>query len=209
LGAYWPLEGRDICGAKIAARMQGRIVRRPMLQQEAMIERTRRVCREDERLAAAMMYGSFAQGEGDGFSDIERVVGESMRDADWLPSLEDTLILDRTGELGPRLPEIVGPPPERDTPGQIRFVCDCFVFGSNLFARGELARSLDLLGIVCDRLLQMVRVLEKSTLHWFNSAKFLETEISQTSYTRYAACTALTGTSFARLASLPGSGGGR
>jgi lincosamide nucleotidyltransferase len=216
-----------------------------MLQQEAMIERARRVCREDDRLAAAMMYGSFAQGEGDGFSDIEfilffrdeelegldqkewvsrispvglyfvneygngtaifqnlvrgefhfdrasdieRVVGESMRDADWLPSLEDTLILDRTGELGPRLREIVGPPPERDTPGQIRFVCYCFVnwfvFGSNLFARGELARSLDLLGIVRDRLLQMVRVLEKSTLHWFNSAKFLETEISQTSYAR-------------------------
>ena len=251
MGVYRPLEGRHICGAKIAARMQGRIVRRTMLKQEAMIERTRRVCREDERLAAAMMYGSFAQGEGDGFSDIEfilffrdeelegldqkewvsrispvglyfvneygngtaifqnlvrgefhfdrasdieRVVGESMRDADWLPSLEDTLILDRTGELGPRLREIVGPPPERDTPGQIRFVCYCFVnwfvFGSNLFARGELARSLDLLGIVRDRLLQMVRVLEKSTLHWFNSAKFLETEISQTSYARYAACTA-------------------
>jgi lincosamide nucleotidyltransferase B/F len=222
-----------------------------MLQQEAMIARTRNVCREDERLAAAMMYGSFAQGEGDGFSDIEfilffrdeelegldqeewvsrispvavyfvneygngtaifdnlvrgefhfdrasemeSVVGESMRDADWLPSLEDTLILDRTGELAPRLRKIVGPPPQRDTPGQIRFVCDCFVnwfiFGSNLFARGELARSLDLLGIVRDRLLQMVRVLEGSTLHWFNSAKFLETEISEASYVRYAACTA-------------------
>jgi hypothetical protein len=40
------LAGRDICGAKIAARMQGRIVRRTMLQQEAMIERTRHVCRE-------------------------------------------------------------------------------------------------------------------------------------------------------------------
>jgi lincosamide nucleotidyltransferase len=38
-----------------------------MLQQEAMIERTRRVCRKDERLVAAMMYGSFAQGEGDEF----------------------------------------------------------------------------------------------------------------------------------------------
>jgi lincosamide nucleotidyltransferase len=127
-------------------------------------------------------------------SDMERVVGESMRDADWLPSLEDTLILDRAGELAPRLREIVGPPPEHDTPGQIRFVCDCFVnwfvFGSNLFARGELARSLDLLGIVRDRLLQMVRVLEGSTLHWFNSAKFLETEITETSYTRYVACTA-------------------
>ena len=251
MGIYRPLEGRYVCGAKIAARIQGRIVQRTMHQQEAMIERTRRVCRQDERLAAAMMYGSFAQGEGDGFSDIEfilffrdedlegldqeewisrispvglyfvneygngtaifenlvrgefhfdrasdieRVVGESMRDADWLPSLEDTLVLDRTGELAPRLREIVGPPPERDTPGQIRFVCHCFVnwfvFGSNLFVRGELARSLDLLGIVRDRLLQMVRLLEGSTLHWFNSAKFLETEISATSYARYVACTA-------------------
>jgi lincosamide nucleotidyltransferase len=222
-----------------------------MLQQEVMIERTRRVCREDERLVAAMMYGSFAQGEGDGFSDIEfilffgdkeledldqedwvsrispvglyfvneygngtaifenlirgefhfdrasdidRVVGESMRDADWLPSLEDTLIVDRTGELTPRLRKIVGPPPDRDTPGQVRFVCDCFVnwflFGANLFARGELARSLDLLGIVRDRLLQMVRLFEGSTLHWFNSSKFLEREVSETSYARYAACTA-------------------
>src|SRR3712207_2879233 len=231
--------------------MQGRIVRRTMLQQEAMIERTRSLCREDERLAAAMMYGSFAQGVGDEYSDIEfilffeaeelegldqeewvsrispvglyfvneygngtaifenlirgefhfdrasdvgRVVGESMRDTDWLPSLEDTLILDRTGELAPRLREIVGPPPERDTPERIRFVCDCFVnwfvFGSNLFARGELARSLDLLGIVRDRLLQMVRVLEGSTLHWFSSAKFLEREISEPSYSRYVDCTA-------------------
>lgn len=45
-----------------------------MLQQEAMIERTRRVCREDERLVAAMMYGSFAQGERDEFSDIEFIL---------------------------------------------------------------------------------------------------------------------------------------
>jgi hypothetical protein len=36
----------------------------------------------------------------------------------------------------------------------------------------------------------MVRLLEGSTLHWFNSAKFLETEIAQASYARYAACTA-------------------
>jgi hypothetical protein len=43
LGIQRPLAGRDICGAKIAARMQGRIVRRTMLQQEAMIERTSRV----------------------------------------------------------------------------------------------------------------------------------------------------------------------
>lgn len=222
-----------------------------MPEQRAMIERVRRVCQEDERLTAAMMYGSFAQGEGDRFSDIEfilffrddelesvdqeewvsrispvglyfvneygngtaifdnlvrgefhfdgasdieRVVGESMRDADWLPSLQDTLILDRAGSLAPRLRKIVGPPPERDTPENVRFVCDCFVnwcvFGANLFARGELARALDLLRIVRDRLLQMVRVLEGSTLHWFNSSKFLEEDISETSYARYVGCTA-------------------
>jgi lincosamide nucleotidyltransferase B/F len=45
-----------------------------MLLQEMMIERVRRTCHEDERLVAAMIYGSFAQGEGDGFSDIEFVL---------------------------------------------------------------------------------------------------------------------------------------
>lgn len=198
-----------------------------------------------------MMYGSFAQGEGDGHSDVEfilffedealetldqqgwvagilpvdlfyvneygigatifenlvrgefhfdrasemgEVVAESMRDADWLPSLEDTLILDRTGELTRRLQNVVGPPPERDTPEVAASVCCGFVnwilFGANLLDRGELARALDLLRIVRDRLLQMVRILEGSTVHWFNSSKFLEKEISETSYARYAACTA-------------------
>lgn len=222
-----------------------------MLQQEVMIERVRRVCRADGRLRATMMYGSFAQGEGDEHSDVEfilffedgvletldqrewvarispvalyfvneygigtaifeslvrgefhfdrasemgEVVAESMRDADWLPSLDDTLILDRTGELTRRLQNIVGPPPERDTPGAVSFVCDGFVnwilCGTNLLARGELARALDKLGIVRDRLLQMVRILEGSTVHWFNSSKFLEKDISADSYARYASCTA-------------------
>ena len=222
-----------------------------MLKQEAMIERARRVCREDDRLAAAMMYGSFAQDRGDEFSDIEFIlffrdeelegvdqeewvsrispvglyfvneygngtaifenlvrgefhfdglseieglVGESMRDADWLPSLEKTLVLDRTGELTPRLQRVVGPPPERERPGQIRFVCNAFVnwilFGANLFARGELARALDGLGMARYRLLQMARVTEGTTLHWLNASRFLEREISAASYERYAACTA-------------------
>ena len=42
-----------------------------MLPQEALIARVRRVCAEDRRLTAALMYGSFAAGEGDAFSDIE------------------------------------------------------------------------------------------------------------------------------------------
>jgi lincosamide nucleotidyltransferase B/F len=218
--------------------------------QRAMIERVRHLCRLDERLAAAMMYGSFAQFEGDEFSDIEFIlffydavlgdvdqeewvariapvelyfvnefgngtaifenlirgefhfdkasdiqkIDDSWKETDWFPSLEATLILDRTGELTRRLQRIVGPTPDRDTQEQIRFLCYCFVnwflFGSNLLARGELARALDLLKIVQNQLLRMIRVSERSTDHWFNPSKLLEKDISEASYARYVACTA-------------------
>jgi lincosamide nucleotidyltransferase B/F len=221
-----------------------------MLQQEAMIERVRYLCRLDERLEAAMMYGSFAQFEGDEFSDIEFIlffydevlgdvnqeewvtriapvelyfvneygngtaifenlirgefhfdrasdiqkIDESWRETDWFPSLETALVLDRTGELTRRLRSIVGPTLAHDTPQQIRFLCNCsinwFLFGSNLLARGELARALDLLGIVQDQLIRMIRISERSTEHWFNPSKLLEKDISEASYARFVACTA-------------------
>lgn len=42
-----------------------------MLLQKTMIERVRELCRNDPRISAAFMFGSFAIGEGDEFSDIE------------------------------------------------------------------------------------------------------------------------------------------
>jgi len=42
-----------------------------MLPQEVMIEKVRQLCEDDERVMAALMYGSFALGQGDRFSDIE------------------------------------------------------------------------------------------------------------------------------------------
>ena len=42
-----------------------------MLQQEVMIEKVRELCERDERVVAALMYGSFTLGQGDRFSDIE------------------------------------------------------------------------------------------------------------------------------------------
>jgi lincosamide nucleotidyltransferase B/F len=221
------------------------------LLQEEMIERVRELCHEEDRLVASMMYGSFAQGEGDEFSDIEFIlffedgalrsldqeawvsriapvelyfvnefgvgtaifdnmirgefhfdrasdipkIDESWKETDWFPSLGATLVLDRTGELARRLQSVVGPTLDRDTPEQIQFLCNCFVnwflFGSNLLARGELARALDLLGIVQDQLLRMIRVSERSTEHWFNPSKFLEKDISKAAYTRYTTCTAV------------------
>jgi lincosamide nucleotidyltransferase B/F len=41
------------------------------LHQWYLIERTRTLCRRDNQVVAALMYGSFLTGEGDRFSDIE------------------------------------------------------------------------------------------------------------------------------------------
>ena len=61
-----------------------------MLLQEVMIEKTRELCYKDERLVAALMYGSFAIGEGDRFSDIEFYLffedeaAEGLREEAWV-----------------------------------------------------------------------------------------------------------------------------
>jgi lincosamide nucleotidyltransferase len=61
-----------------------------MLQQEVMIERVRELCGQDERVVSALMYGSFAIGEGDRFSDIEfylfadHEATEGLREEAWV-----------------------------------------------------------------------------------------------------------------------------
>src|SRR6056297_2097098 len=42
-----------------------------MLEQEVMISKVRNICKKDKHLINAMMYGSFAKGGGDTYSDIE------------------------------------------------------------------------------------------------------------------------------------------
>jgi len=42
-----------------------------MLRQEQLIARVRALCERDERVVSALMYGSFARGEGDEHSDVE------------------------------------------------------------------------------------------------------------------------------------------
>ena len=42
-----------------------------MIVQREMIDRVRQLCRDDKRIVAAWMYGSFTKGEGDAYSDIE------------------------------------------------------------------------------------------------------------------------------------------
>lgn len=220
-----------------------------MLLQEAMIERLRHICRQDRRIVAAMLYGSFTRAEADAFSDIDvalffadetlgeidqrawvsqiapvelyyvnefgngvaifdnLVRGEFHFDAAsdmhkvetwkgnaWFPSLAATLLVDPTGQLARHLQALTGPPPLYDTPERARFLSDSLVnwvlFGANVLARGEVARALEILRIVHDYLLWMVRLVEHSTAHWATPTKSLEQDISPAAYARFVACTA-------------------
>src|SRR5215203_7449374 len=64
-----------------------------MLPQEDMIERVRELCERDERVVSALMYGSFAIGEGDRFSDIEFYLffedeaTEGLREEAWVAQI--------------------------------------------------------------------------------------------------------------------------
>src|SRR5215216_4707864 len=64
-----------------------------MLPQEDMIERVRELCGRDERVVSALMYGSFAIGEGDRFSDIEFYLffedeaAEGLREEAWVAQI--------------------------------------------------------------------------------------------------------------------------
>ena len=216
-----------------------------------MIERVRALCRDDERVVAAMMYGSFTLGEGDRYSDIEFMLfirdealpeldpaawlshvapvelsfvnehgvvaaifsnlvrGEfhfdraseiraklppSLRPFAWFPSLESTLLVDRTGELAACLQALVGPAPERGGPQETASICHNLIngwfFGWNTLQRGELARALELLWMVQRNLLHLARLQERAIQHWPTPSRRLEQDLSPEGYRRYAACTA-------------------
>ena len=217
--------------------------------QQAMIDRARVVSSADERLEAAMMYGSWARDEGDAHSDIEfalffhdhALAGVDQREwasriapvalyftnefdngtaiyehlvrgefhferasdmaqvetwgeTDTLPSLDLTLLLDRTGRLTKHLCKVVGLVPERDTAQRTRFLCDSFVnwtlFGSHVLERGEMVRALEILGIMGRYLLWLVRLQEHSVAHWPTPSRLVERDISPAALARYSTCTA-------------------
>jgi lincosamide nucleotidyltransferase len=223
-----------------------------LLPQEQLIARVRALCHADERLDAAMMYGSFVYGEGDAYSDIESLLfftdeafpaveprawleqiapvlhlytnehgitavifeyaGELIRGEfhfhratevtiaqAWpgvltFPALDDTLIVDKSGQLTPYLQAVIGPPlPRADLP-TVQFVADSFVnwwlFGITVLRRGEYARALELLNINHRWLLQMARLLDGQTAHWHTPSRLAERDLSPETSTRLKACSA-------------------
>lgn len=213
-----------------------------------MIRRVRALCQADSRLLGAVMYGSFARGEGDRYSDIEFVfffadnalpeldqrswieqiapvelyfaddIGhntaifaslirgefhfepmsqiakvDTWRGSDWLTSVDNCLLIDRTGELRRRLAPLIGRPPARDTPDQAQAVAanlaSWWLFGATVFERGEHARALEILGLVHRQLLWLARLAESATEHWPTPAHAAERDLSPAAYARFVACT--------------------
>ncbi|RPI86510.1 MAG: Lnu(F)/Lnu(G) family lincosamide nucleotidyltransferase [Chloroflexi bacterium] len=220
-----------------------------MLEQILMIEKARENCRADSRIIAAIQYGSFVQGEGDEYSDIEFVLfidDESIDSFDkkewvekinpaalffaddighyttifqnlvrgefhfipvshmeivrtwkgnaWFPSLEKAILVDRHGELSKLLQPLTGSAPERNLPEMVQSLIPNFInwmlFGSNTLARGEYARSLELLNSTHRYLLKFLRLSEGKTDHWPTPSRCLEKDIDKHSYERYQRCTA-------------------
>lgn len=68
-----------------------------MLLQEQMIDRVRVLCRADQNLDAAMMYGSFTYGEGDEYSDIEFLL---FFDDNFFPRLDRQHWIEQIASVG-------------------------------------------------------------------------------------------------------------
>lgn len=166
-----------------------------MLLQEEMIQSVRRICNEDPQLVSALMYGSFAKGEGDRFSDIEFwCFFDTVRG--WTDERGGTkVITDRDGRLAAALDQSDRDYRSPDRPARLQALCDGIVhhllLGAAVLERGELARALDTLSHVHRHLLWMVRVVEgRAEPHRPTPSRAFESEVSPTSRARFARCTA-------------------
>src|SRR5918992_560444 len=140
-----------------------------MLPQEAMIERVRELCHQDDGLVDAW-------------------------ESAWFPSLESAVLVDKSGELSRRVSRLVRRQPEMDTPERALFLCRSLMnwtlMGANFLERGEYARAEAFLTLVHGHLLQAMRLVEGKSANWLSPTRRLEEDASATSYERYRECTA-------------------
>lgn len=157
-----------------------------MLHQQIMIDKVRETCIRDERLVSALMYGSFATGEGDEFSDIEFYLffeDEVLTEVDeeeWVSRIapvelyyvnefgNGTVIFENLVRGEFHFENASGRDvPDLDTPERALFLCRSLInwtlMGANLLKRGEHARAEAFLTLVHGHLLQAMRLIEGKT----------------------------------------------
>lgn len=112
----------------------------------------------------------------------------------WFSSAESAILLDRTDQLAAYLQPLIGLPQDRDTPETVlRLTANFYnvvLFGLNVLERGELARSLELLGALHRYLIWMARLEEGAIQHWPTPSRNLERDLSAATDARLQTCTA-------------------
>ncbi|HVO71952.1 MAG TPA: nucleotidyltransferase domain-containing protein [Aggregatilineaceae bacterium] len=140
------------------------------------------------------IFANLVRGEFHFHSVSEMTVAQARPGVVSFPSLDSTLIADKSGRLTPYLQPLIGPPPPQAVPEKLQFAAECFVnwwlFGFHVLRRAEQARALELLGTVQRNLLWMARAVQGGTDHWHIPSRLLEQELSSDAYARFKACTA-------------------
>jgi lincosamide nucleotidyltransferase len=110
------------------------------------------------------------------------------------PSLESTLVADKSGLLTPYLLPLIGPEPLRGGAETCQFLVDDFanqyLFGLNVLRRGDLARALEMLTVLHRIVLRMARVIAGETRAWFIPSRRLEDELGAAVTARFRSCLA-------------------
>ncbi|NKB72814.1 MAG: nucleotidyltransferase domain-containing protein [Candidatus Latescibacteria bacterium] len=152
------------------------------------------LCYKNEFGNTVAVFAGLIRGEFhfDRVADMKQT--ESWRGEVWLPAVGPALLVDRKGLLAPRLQPLLVPPASRDTPADIAYLAASLVnwclFGSHVLARGEGARAQEILRLVHDHLLRLVRLAQGLPQRWTAPTRFLESELSPPDYRRFQECSA-------------------
>ena len=148
----------------------------------------------NEHGIVAVIFDNLVRGEFHFHRVSDMPIAESWRGVVTFPTLESTLLVDKTGRFAPYLAPLIGPPPERTTSPALetlaRHFATIWLFGHNVLRRGEHARALEMLNGVHRALLHLARAVEGQTANWLTPSKGLEQDLSAESYARFRACTA-------------------
>lgn len=116
-------------------------------------------------------------------------VVDSFATVGYFPNVDQMCLVDKKGHLSKALQVLEETVVERETPETVTFVVNNFInawlFGVNVWKRGEFARSLECLSFCQKYHLQLIRLLEHTTDHWVNPFKNVEQEISTSAYRNY------------------------
>jgi hypothetical protein len=104
------------------------------------------------------------------------------------------VLVDRTGELSHQIDGLEHAPPDRGTPEMAARLAANFangvLFGLQVLARGEAARSLEVLVFTLRYLEWLARLVEGNVAHWPTPSRRWERDLSAEAQARLIDCTA-------------------